>query len=309
MNQIPKTTHSFTIQPSITIDGDILDHMLIVLQETQGLFGVEVVNEVTQLCKKYKNLIIVPSKSGKCTKQIMDIWYKNVINPLLEDHRVLLLLDDWAGQRKKEFLPVELRENEDEDENSDKPIKIELIPPGTTGMCQPEDVFFFNPYKNFARRCTSELKDRIFLQINSENRSNYPQPHEREFIARLHSLILRQFSSSLYKPMIRGAWRLAGYETVNNDEKFDSIIQYQFRNFSKQHCEDFECENTIFAKCSICELELCFDCFIFSNNLIHHHFEESAKPIILDYKALNLVKNTKKRTSQDANLDDEDEEN
>ena len=174
---------------------------------------------------------------------------------------------------------------------------------GTTGLCQPLDCFQFNQTKRFARRIVCELQRRRFDRLAEH--ITYPAPYERDFICRMQSFILQQFNSPKYAPMIRGSWRIGGYTKGEEIERFGHIVQDQFRNFTVPECEQPECTHPPYMWCYICNLQICFECALFSENLIHHHFQEDLKPIVVDYKALNFVKQTTRKRKHDEESDEE----
>ena len=91
VNSVANTTHSYTIQPTITASGKLLSPMLLCLQETTGNeFGPQVAVQVTQ--NTPDNLVIVCSKSGKLTKEHVRTWLNNCLSPHI-DQKSLLLTD------------------------------------------------------------------------------------------------------------------------------------------------------------------------------------------------------------------------
>ncbi|CAD6235365.1 GSCOCG00012418001-RA-CDS, partial [Cotesia congregata] len=63
VQSVSYTTHSYTIQPTISADGKLLSPLFLVLKEPSGKFGPVV--EITLF--KTDNVYVVPSKSGKLT--------------------------------------------------------------------------------------------------------------------------------------------------------------------------------------------------------------------------------------------------
>jgi len=85
-------THSYTVQPVISADGRLLPKLFVVLQEKDGKFGERVKKEIF----KADNLYVLPSKSGKLTKSIVQAWIEDVYLPNVPNDSVLLL-DSWTG--------------------------------------------------------------------------------------------------------------------------------------------------------------------------------------------------------------------
>ena len=69
-------------------NGVLADKMLVILQEPDGKFGPIVRKRMF----KAPNLYVVPSKSGKITKEILHNWYRDVLFPSLGP-RSLMLID------------------------------------------------------------------------------------------------------------------------------------------------------------------------------------------------------------------------
>jgi hypothetical protein len=63
VQSIPSTTHSYTIQPTISCNGKLLSPLFIVLKEVDGRFGPR----VQETLFKPTNAIVKASKSGKMT--------------------------------------------------------------------------------------------------------------------------------------------------------------------------------------------------------------------------------------------------
>lgn len=63
VQSVSSTTHSYTIQPIISCDGNLLSPLFIVLKETNGVFGPR----VQETLFKPTNVIVKASKSGKMT--------------------------------------------------------------------------------------------------------------------------------------------------------------------------------------------------------------------------------------------------
>jgi len=63
-------THSYTIQPVISADGKLLPTLLVVLKEKDGKFGPLVQKNLFPA----PNLFVVPSSSGKLSKDLVHKW-------------------------------------------------------------------------------------------------------------------------------------------------------------------------------------------------------------------------------------------
>jgi hypothetical protein len=65
------TTHSFTIQPSISLDGRHLSPLFLCLQEGAGEFGIR-----TQVFRP-ENVAVYCSSSGKMSKELVKNWFSD----------------------------------------------------------------------------------------------------------------------------------------------------------------------------------------------------------------------------------------
>ena len=233
-------THSYTIMPTITFDGQLLSPMLLCLQEASGSFGPRVIEEIKELEAIHRNVHITCSKSGKMDKQLMRNWVENCLAPHVEE-KCLLLLDSWDGQKDPSIF-------ESVNENCDRA----LIPPNTTSLLQPLDRYFFRQYKILRR---IQLDD---LHIDLHSRKN---------IVKLHSLIHNQLCSSKFTGMIRFAWINCGYESQANYQ-FANVLDINFLNVGLD-CEVMNCGESSFIRCSHCDVVCCVNHFFVE---FHAHF-------------------------------------
>jgi len=91
----------------------------------------------------------------------------------------ILCIDFWSGQGETKFQTVE---------NSQKKVKVMTIPPDTTGMIQPLDIYDFRPWKNFVKY----FSDLVMLHKSDINL------HARNNILKLQSLVQSVFISTIY---------------------------------------------------------------------------------------------------------------
>jgi len=70
VQSVNATTHSYTIQPLLSYEGQLVGPLLIVLPEKDGTFGPRV--KKTMFLPD--NVMVEASKSGKCTTEIMKKW-------------------------------------------------------------------------------------------------------------------------------------------------------------------------------------------------------------------------------------------
>ncbi|KAF4532880.1 hypothetical protein B566_EDAN001484 [Ephemera danica] len=90
---ISATTHSYTMQMTTTADGRVLPKTLMVLQERNGVLSERVKESLPKQCK---NIVVTASKSGKCTKEHVKIYHREVYSQCMPSGSVLVE-DSWAG--------------------------------------------------------------------------------------------------------------------------------------------------------------------------------------------------------------------
>lgn len=142
-----KVTHSYTAQYGLTLSGKLLPAVFICLQETTGSFGPRIQKSVDEYMKKYPNVVVTSSKSGKLTTKLYTDFLKHVLKPYVGEKSFLLLIDSWGGQTN----PV-LYDEIFQDANGMPTCSIKVIPPKCTPIVQPCDVYFFRQVKNFIKR-------------------------------------------------------------------------------------------------------------------------------------------------------------
>lgn len=226
-------THSYTIQPVVSAEGELKSPMLIVLQEVGGKFGPF----VEKTLFKADNILVLASKSGKLTSDIAVKWYSDIFIPSSGENSVLLL-DSWTGQTKSKFDNVD---------TARKNIKILTIPPGTTGLIQPLDVYGFRFWKNFLR----QFSDIVILygcDINLHLRNN---------VLKIQSLIHNQFSSPRFRNLFKYAWWKSGF-IDEQPEKCEAPADFCFKNCGIT-CEF--CKDIALIRCAWCTKSMCVQHF------------------------------------------------
>jgi hypothetical protein len=244
---ITATTHSYTIQPTISKNGKLLSPLFIVLQEPTGSFGPRVM----QTLFTAPNIYVRSSKSGKLTKEELKIWFTEVFFPAVGE-RSVLLLDSWTTYKDKAMIKSVTP--------ADKELEILTIPPNTTSMVQPLDKYGFRLWKNFVRK----FSDRVILDgidVDLFQRNN---------ILKLQSLVHNQFSSPRFENVFKYSWFASGY-TDSHPGNFENPVQYCF-NILDKSCSrvDLQCIDGAFIFCSWCKESFCFEhyftCFHYCNN-------------------------------------------
>ncbi|CAL8085079.1 unnamed protein product [Orchesella dallaii] len=236
VSSINATTHSYTIQPITTLEGDLITPLFICLQEPSGKFG-PIVKKGLFTCN---NVVAECSKSGKLNKELVRNWFENAFLPATSS-KSLLLLDSWSGHDEKVCVLA----------TAENPCKIEKIPPRTTAIAQPLDVYFFRQWKIL----TKKIYDRVSLDnltVNLKERSN---------IIKMQSLIHYQLSSPVFKKMIQYSWFKAGY-LEDDPGRFQNVNEVCF-TFKEDLCvqDCSQCSEGVFLLCSWCRNPLCFSHF------------------------------------------------
>lgn len=155
VGSVAATTHSYTIQPVISKDGRLLSPMFVCWQETTGVFGPNVRRGIEAL--NLENLYVVPSKSGKLTKQLMVEWFDKVYFPHAPISSILYV-DSWNCFNDRTAIKRVTP--------GGKELKMLQIPPKTTPLVQPLDVHFFRTWKQFIRNINDHvLIDQLAYEV------------------------------------------------------------------------------------------------------------------------------------------------
>lgn len=83
VDQKNKISHSFTAQPMITRDGKTFGKLLLVLQENtkNETFGPRILPQVQELERRYGDIRVYASKSGKLSANLIRDWIHEVFKP------------------------------------------------------------------------------------------------------------------------------------------------------------------------------------------------------------------------------------
>lgn len=102
VTKVFNTTHSYTLQVYISLEGRIGSKLFMVLQETTGnKFGVRVQPLVDDVSAECKNVIVRCSKSGKMNKELLAEWVQHLKSDTVGSK--LLLWDSWSAQRPDRY--------------------------------------------------------------------------------------------------------------------------------------------------------------------------------------------------------------
>jgi hypothetical protein len=240
-------THSYTIMPIMSMNR-LLSPLYVLLKEAGGKFPAKG-------HYSFPNLHVCAGFSSIMTKSHLSSWIKHVLCPNLENANTLLLVDSWSTYKDKENIMSNIPEG--------KEVRIEQIPPGTTGKIQPFDSQYFRTYKSFVRK----ICDRIMLDYDE-----YPL-NKRDNILKLQvkkkrkkidiifvyfqSVCHNQFTADRFQGFIKYSWYRTGYQ-LGPPEKYVTPLEYCFNELADT-C--FLCNQCGFLKCAFCEQTLCIDHF------------------------------------------------
>lgn len=257
INQSNSETHSYTIQPVISMAGKTLPRLLIVLQEKTGDFGPI----VRQRLFRHPEIHITSNTSGKVSKAILKEWFSEVYFPLSTQHS-LLIVDSFTTYKDRKEIDKEMPRN--------KTYKVSAIPPGITGQCQPLDVYYFRSYKSFHRK----ISDYINFHRNEIGL------HARNTVLKLQACTFFQFRSPRFFQFIQYAWYKAGIaSSFDRSARFPDPLHFCFdEKIITENCSAPNCTQKCFIRCSWCAKFLCFRHFLedpFEPNdveFLHFHY-------------------------------------
>ncbi|CAF3916765.1 unnamed protein product, partial [Rotaria sp. Silwood1] len=147
------TTHSYTIQPTITMGGCVLNPLYMCLKEVSGHISENLKKNLFNA----KNIVLTCSKSGKLTSSLVTYWRDHCLIPNLRS-RTLLLLDSLPYQVHPDVYK-EL-----------KHFEYRVIPPKTTPIIQPLDIYYNRQHKKIVRRIYDHLRlDEIDINLSERN--------------------------------------------------------------------------------------------------------------------------------------------
>ncbi|CAF3901248.1 unnamed protein product [Rotaria sp. Silwood1] len=226
------TTHSYTIQPTITMGGCVLNPLYMCLKEVSGHISENLKKNLFNA----KNIVLTCSKSGKLTSSLVTYWRDHCLIPNLRS-RTLLLLDSLPYQVHPDVYK-EL-----------KHFEYRVIPPKTTPIIQPLDIYYNRQHKKIVRRIYDHLRlDEIDINLS-----------ERNNLSKLQSLAHSQMCSKAFQPMIKYAWFKAGF-LKHDPRPFRNVNDICFI-FQTDRCHEESCIDGPMIRCSWCQQELCFTHF------------------------------------------------
>ncbi|CAM4778789.1 unnamed protein product [Rotaria magnacalcarata] len=233
------TTHSYTIQSTIALNGTVFGPLYVCLKEPSGRIS----DRIKKNLFNAKNIVLTCSKSGKLTSSLVTYWRDNCLVPNLPS-TALLLVDSFPSHANPEVY------------KDLKNFEYRVIPPKTTSFIQPLDVYYNRQYKMILRRVYDHVRlDEI--DINLAERNN---------IIKLQSLVHSQMCSTVFQPMIKYAWYKSRF-LKDDPGPFQNVKQICF-SIEKDKCDVQDCIDGPMIRCSWCQQELCFSHFFLC---YHYH--------------------------------------
>lgn len=212
------TTHSYTVHIQLNASGELPKKLPIVLFDEPS----------HSLPQDYPNLKIYWSKSdlngaAETAKQ----WMNEVFLKTVEENS-MFIIDAWTGYDEMMKMP----------QIKDKKLQIIQLPAGTSSKLQPADVYFNRPFK------LCWLHNDFSLA-------------KRENSLSLLDLVWYQFTAPQFKEFSKYSWYRAGYLKEHPDE-FETPVQFCTGYKGYQKCENDNCREFCFLKCSHCNKHFCF---------------------------------------------------
>lgn len=245
--QSPKnlSTHSYTVQYLINMEGKVVGNVFVCLQETGGKLGPKVKNDVESYLPS--NVTLACSTSGKLSTSLNEYFVeKQVVPHVTKDF--LYIVDSWPGQTNidsysKFFGKV----------NGRPEINLKVIPEKCTPLAQPLDTTFHRQLKYLAREILAGLE--VFLNANGIHQ--HDNWNTRKGVLKLQSILHLMISAPIFQPMIRYAWFSSGLSTEKPD--FLNVKQacFTFADGDSHICEMPGCDKPRFIKCARCRKIIC----------------------------------------------------
>lgn len=231
------TTHSNTLMPVLYANGRLGKKLYILMQEPTGKFPMRGHFQAD-------NIVVRAAKSHMMRKDHMIDFLKNCVWDPSDPTDLVLMLDSWPGFRDEDAIKSTCPPG--------RTARVVNIPPGTTGMVQPLDVFFFRPFKEFVKKLN---------QYVIANDLDFPISG-RDNILKVVSQIYWQFCNPRFQQFLQYSWHAAGY-LEHHPGPFETPLDYCMKSHAYSSCAvTLGCPNQGIVLCSYCQKYSCFDCFI-----------------------------------------------
>ena len=236
-------THSYTIQPIISLAGQIVGDFYVCLQETKGRLGPAVESTVFTA----PNLTITCSASGKLTKSHVEYFLDKVMKPQVTAP-FLLTFDHWSGQIDPSLYSSRFGTG------NVPACKTVIVPEKCTSFVQALDTGFNRQLKYFIR----QVYDFSALHGSEDMECRLT---DRNSVLKIVSLAHFTLSAPCFKGMIRQCWVTARIlPDVENTDKYVTVKDQCFL-FKATSCAKEACQQKPFIRCSWCDGHLCFEHF------------------------------------------------
>ncbi|OQV13586.1 hypothetical protein BV898_12223 [Hypsibius exemplaris] len=155
------------------------------------------------------------------------------------------MVDSWPAFRNDHVVKMLADEGID--------VDFITIPPRSTSLIQPLDVYGFRMWKAFLCYIMGLVVRQSPIPFVLGQRANIILPQ---------SLIHNQFSAPHYQPMWQHGWVKSGSIERQDQEHFDTPSEYSFnRDDFRIPCSRPNCPKLHFMRCGWCRKVLCFFCF------------------------------------------------
>lgn len=242
-------THSYTSLPLVDSDGNFHKAHLIILQEPDGEFG-PVVKETMY---RHRDILITCSSSGKMNKKIMAQWYREVLFKTRALRNNILLFDSFGIHKDEQLL--------EQNKPSNYNIRVEFIPPGTTGSIQPLDNDLNRTFKDFIKQLS------VHYCKNDPRIENARPIHVRDTLCLLQVLMFNQCASPRFKGWIQHAFKKCGYTETYERYEASPVGFCISSNVARYSCDCCDGEyHQAFLRCGWCKTYFC---------VFHYFFDET----------------------------------
>ena len=189
------------------------------------------------------NIHVMASKSGKMQAAHLRAWFTHVFFPYVQKD-VALMVDSWSTYKQSGLIESVTPPGRD--------LLVVTVPPGTTWLCQPLDVFGIRMMKEFQKTVyDGVIQTGLLDELNGRNS-----------LLKTLSLTMNQMCSPRFADMWTVGWNLPGYfEDTPEFLEFKTPKKYCFQSDAakkKEKCHTAECTVLHFIPCAWCRVTFCF---------------------------------------------------
>lgn len=229
--------NSFTAMIVITADGSVWPKTLLCMKEPNGRFG----DHVNATVYRPQNVELTCTRSGKFTSSTFEYWVDTILTHAIpDDEKSLMILDSWAPHKNiQNFSAIEGRN-----------FELHIVPPGTTPLCQPLDVYFNRQFKDLMK----------YIHHKIRLRATEGGCLDRNAVICAVSLALFIMSAPRFKAMVRYAFIKSGLMEAPR-EPFVRPLE-ACRIVGPTECDSEYCSSYANFLCPWCEKTRCIFCMI-----------------------------------------------